>query len=94
MLIAESDVLDIELPSGGEQELYRSSLEDRTHANLGFTSHTPARGFATLEENERLHISRVLEHTRGRIAGRDGAAAILGLPPSTLRSRMKKLGLN
>lgn len=94
VLVAESDVLDIELPSGGERELYRSSLEDRIPASVGFTGHTPARGLATLEENERIHIGRVLEHTRGRIAGRNGAAAILGLPPSTLRSRMKKLGLS
>jgi FADH2 O2-dependent halogenase len=47
----------------------------------------------TLTENECAHIRTVLRHTGGRISGPRGAAAILGLPPSTLRSRIKKLGL-
>ena len=47
----------------------------------------------SLEEVERAHIEDVLRQTRGAIAGRGGAAEILGLPASTLRSRMKKLGL-
>lgn len=47
-----------------------------------------------LEENERRHIAEVLRHTKGVIGGKGGAAEILQLPVSTLRSRMKKLGLN
>jgi FADH2 O2-dependent halogenase len=47
----------------------------------------------TLTENEAAHIQKVLRHTGGRISGPQGAAAMLGLPASTLRSRMKKLGL-
>jgi len=35
----------------------------------------------------------VLQATRGRIYGPGGAADILGLKPSTLQSKMKKLGL-
>jgi transcriptional regulator with GAF, ATPase, and Fis domain len=35
----------------------------------------------------------VLEATSGRVYGRDGAASILGLKPSTLQHRMKKLGI-
>ena len=55
---------------------------------------TPAaRGLATLAEVEREHILRVLESTGGRIRGAGGAAEILGLPPTTLESRMAKLGL-
>jgi PAS domain S-box-containing protein len=48
---------------------------------------------ATLAEVEREHIQRVLESTDGRIRGAGGAAEILGLPPTTLESRMAKLGL-
>jgi len=47
----------------------------------------------TLEESERMHIRQVLAATGGRVYGQDGAAALLGVPPSTLRSRMKKLGI-
>ena len=47
----------------------------------------------SLAENERRHIQRVLRATRGRIYGEGGAAEILGLPPTTLQSRMKRLGL-
>jgi formate hydrogenlyase transcriptional activator len=36
----------------------------------------------------------VLGHTRGRVYGAGGAAEILGMKPSTLQSKMKKLGLD
>jgi PAS domain S-box-containing protein len=45
----------------------------------------------TLEEVEREHIIAVYEAMGWKIEGPDGAAKILGLPPSTLRSRMRKL---
>jgi len=48
----------------------------------------------TLEEVERKHIFDVLERVRWRISGRQGAAEILGLRPTTLHSRMKKLGIS
>ena len=39
------------------------------------------------------HIRRVLDMTAGKAQGEDGAAAILGVNPSTLRHRMRKLGI-
>jgi len=47
----------------------------------------------TLEEVERAHIRAVLKHTGGRLYGAQGAAKLLGLKPSTLQSRMKKIGV-
>jgi transcriptional regulator with GAF, ATPase, and Fis domain len=47
----------------------------------------------TLEETERNQILKILSETRWRIEGKDKAAAILGLHPSTLRARMHKLGI-
>jgi formate hydrogenlyase transcriptional activator len=47
-----------------------------------------------LEESERAHIRRALEAVGGRIHGADGAAELLGINPSTLRSRMQKLGIS
>ena len=47
----------------------------------------------TLEDVERTYISRVLEACGWRIRGRNQAAERLGLHPSTLYSRMQKLGI-
>jgi len=47
----------------------------------------------TIDQVERNHILEVLMRTNWRIEGSDGAAALLNLNPSTLRSRMKKLGV-
>ena len=46
-----------------------------------------------LAEVETRHIRSVLRHTNGRISGPNGAAKILDLNPSTLRSRMEKLNI-
>jgi transcriptional regulator with GAF, ATPase, and Fis domain len=53
-----------------------------------------ARRRLDLRQLERQYIGEVLAQTRWRIDGPKGAAARLGLPPSTLRSRMKKLGIS
>ena len=50
-------------------------------------------GRVRLADAEREHISKVVEMTNGLIAGEGGAAEILGVPESTLRNRMKKLGI-
>jgi formate hydrogenlyase transcriptional activator len=47
----------------------------------------------TLESMERSHIVRALKKTNWVIHGKKGAAEILGINPSTLRSRMDKLGI-
>ena len=39
------------------------------------------------------HIRAILSKTKGKINGPKGAAATLGINPSTLRNRMKKLGM-
>jgi len=50
-------------------------------------------GAVLLADVEREHIRRVLTDTGWRVGGRGGAAAILGLKPTTLFFRMKKLGI-
>jgi len=47
----------------------------------------------TIFENERDHIFAVLELCNGRISGQHGAAKLLGVPATTLNSKIKKLGL-
>jgi formate hydrogenlyase transcriptional activator len=48
----------------------------------------------TLEQAERSHILQTLQQTEGVVGGRDGAAARLGLPRTTLIAKMKRLGIN
>ncbi len=48
----------------------------------------------TLEEVERTHIAAVLRQTNWRVSGDKGAAKILGLNPTTLEARMKKLNIS
>ena len=63
-------------------ELLVTSVETSDHAVL------------SLEENERQHIIRVLELSRGKIKGQGGAAELLNVHPSTLRSKMTKLEIH
>jgi chemotaxis protein methyltransferase CheR len=71
----------LQLPKGFDAE--------RSHPGQG----NPVDGFATLEALEKQHILKVLKSTGWRISGPKGASNILGLNPSTLRFRMKKLGI-
>jgi DNA-binding NtrC family response regulator len=47
----------------------------------------------TIHENEREYIIKVLQNCSGKIWGSGGASEVLNLPPSTLKSKMKKLGI-
>ncbi len=53
----------------------------------------PESAMNDLKEVERKHISEVLEESGWKIKGEGNAASRLGLKPSTLRSRMKRLGI-
>jgi transcriptional regulator with GAF, ATPase, and Fis domain len=46
-----------------------------------------------LQQLERQNILRALKSTAWRVAGKDGAAALLGMNPSTLNSRIRALGI-
>jgi formate hydrogenlyase transcriptional activator len=48
----------------------------------------------TLSDAERTHILGILKQTNWVVGGQDGAAARLGLPRTTLISRMQKLGIS
>jgi formate hydrogenlyase transcriptional activator len=47
----------------------------------------------TSDEAQRAHIVKILEETGWRVSGKSGAAELLGLKPTTLESRMKKLAI-
>ena len=65
-------------------------LAELTHM-LPAASTKPAR---TMAELERIHITEMLQQTNWIIGGRTGAAAKLGMPRTTLISRMRKLGIS
>jgi len=60
-----------------------------------FLRHPAGKGkkLMPLQEYEKQYIQEVLQQTKGIIYGPQGAAKILGLKPSTLQSRLKKLGI-
>ena len=59
---------------------------------FGIVSGATARSL-TIRDTERDHILSVLEMTNWRVRGKNGAAEILAINPSTLESRMTKLGI-
>ncbi len=65
----------------------------RTNPALQEQQLFPDRKITTLHENERAHILRIIKLCNGKIHGQNGAATLLGIPPSTLNSKMKKLNL-
>lgn len=73
-----------------------SSREPRLALTDAFAQRSAAphkHSFSTLNDIERQHIAETLKLTNGRVSGDHGAAKILGLKPTTLESRMKKLGM-
>lgn len=62
----------------------------------GLSPSSPKAGarFATYREAERSHMIEALRSTNGKIYGDDGAAQLLDLKPTTLQSKMRKLGID
>ena len=88
--------LTLQLPEGWKAE--GSLINRNTNLNSNAQVHsnppvTDSNREATLGELEKAHILEVLHQTNWRIEGPKGAALILGLHPNTLRSRMRKLGI-
>lgn len=74
----------------GSKRLNLSSLKHWSHDK----PHLPApKDNRKWVDMERDHISAALEECGGRLYGKGGAAARLGIHPETLRARMRKLGL-
>jgi len=78
MILARGPVLKISL----------GRASSSSSSNSGESPATSSR-----DDAERAHLQRALERCGWRIRGPGGAAAVLALKPTTLESRMKKLGL-
>jgi len=70
------------------------------HADFNFKQNTssmlqlfPGRHIKSIDEVEAEHIINVIRMCNGKLSGKDGAAELLGIPNSTLVSKIKKLGI-
>ncbi len=93
-----------ELENAVERELIISKGEALSFRDIGTESQVKAAGRAlrgagdhqgpvALDEVVARHIRKMLARCNGRVEGERGAARLLGVHPSTLRKRMKKLGI-
>jgi DNA-binding NtrC family response regulator len=55
---------------------------------------TPVLTITEIKEMERANIERALRQCKGQVYGKDGAAALLGMKPTTLWSRLRSLGIS
>jgi DNA-binding NtrC family response regulator len=82
------------LAQGGELRLEASGPEPAVTATpQGAPSPVPLLTRSAIEQHQRDSITAALAQTGGKVAGPDGAAALLGLKPTTLYSRIIALGL-
>ena len=88
------NVIERSLILSGEEKLRIEGLLQTPSSQPGDTpAIRPKSTQLTLAEATRQHIVDVLSSVDGRVHGAGGAAAILDVNPSTLRSRMNKLGI-
>ncbi|MEO1336937.1 MAG: hypothetical protein AAFV29_14920, partial [Myxococcota bacterium] len=80
-ILSNSGQLDDIVPASNDA----SAMPNRKHATDG--------PWSTLVDVETDHIRRTPDHTKGRLYGNGGAAELLGMKPTTLQSRMRKLGI-
>ncbi|MGF1592468.1 MAG: sigma 54-interacting transcriptional regulator [Kiloniellaceae bacterium] len=89
VILARHGRLSFHLPSsGGEESRPARNKPDRTPADDGEV--LTVRQMAAFE---RENIERALKVAGGKVAGKDGAAALLDLKPTTLYSKIKALGI-
>ncbi len=84
MIVTQGPTLQVELPS----------LSNGTTSTPATSAGAPVpTNGLTLDDAQRCQILAALQNTGWRVSGKNGAAAILGLKPTTLESRMAKLGI-
>ncbi len=81
------------LEVSGLEPSYQSRADSPSSLHGSYNSVGHANPTMTMFEAERAHILHVLHSVDWMIAGKGGAAEALDLPPSTLRSKMKKLDI-
>jgi formate hydrogenlyase transcriptional activator len=88
IIISRDGVLDFDLPAT-ESALVQSRQVAHTRNDAASEFFTEAE----LQRRERDNLLAILEKTHWKIKGADGAAELLGIKPTTLKARIKKMGL-
>jgi len=76
-----------------ERAMIRSRGRRTFRVDLSSSGATESDEGLTLDDVQKRHIVRVLDRTRWRVRGKNGAAEVLGMKPTTLEGRMDKLGI-
>ena len=92
------NIIECAVISAREGEPLRFDLRASTQVQDVAPSFAPKEGSRVLNETQRKEIERnnivsALKRTGGRVGGPGGAAELLGVKPTTLRSRMKAFGI-
>jgi transcriptional regulator with GAF, ATPase, and Fis domain len=72
----------------------RQRLPQKPAASRPEDDATPVLTITEIKEMERANIERALARCNGQVYGKDGAAALLGMKPTTLWSRLRSLGIS
>jgi transcriptional regulator with GAF, ATPase, and Fis domain len=88
LILAQNGVLHFDLPAEGSRHSLFLTLDNPTDADQ-----PPVLSDAEMQLRDRENISVALRRSDWKIHGRGGAAELLGIKPTTLVSRIKKLGL-
>lgn len=93
MIQATTPVLEIEVPMAVASDRSVVSADVSIAASFSGQKKPSLPFLASLDDVQRAHLIDVLHRTGWRIRGPHGAAALLGIKPTTLESRMKRLGI-
>jgi transcriptional regulator with GAF, ATPase, and Fis domain len=88
VIISRGGVLDFDLPVGEPAPVPPPTAREKNDAELEYLTE------AELQRRERENLLTILEKTHWKIKGAGGAAELLGVKPTTLLTRIKKMGLN
>ena len=87
VIISRGGALDFDLPASEPALVSRAPARQESETETEFLTE------AELQQRERENLLVILEKAHWKIMGRDGAAELLGVKPTTLMTRMKKMGL-
>ncbi len=87
VIISQKGKLSLDLPKAETDNIWNLNADGDKNEFQGILT------FAEIRKLDQDNIVKVLKKTSGKVFGEDGAAQILGTPPTTLLSRMKKLNI-